>query len=51
MGGGGGGGWRYTNTFPSNLNTVNLNLYPDYGGYKLEEKALNSRKNYGSTYS
>ena len=33
--------WRYTNTFPSNLNAANLNL---------EEKPLTSPRNYGNIY-
>ena len=31
-GGGGVGGGRVTNTFSSNLKTVNLNTFPNYGG-------------------
>ena len=43
-------GRRYTNTFPNNLNTVNLNLFPILEGYKLEEKDLISARSYGNIY-
>ena len=41
----------FTNTFSTNLKTLNLKFFTNHKGHALEDKAQTSLQNYGSIYT